>query len=102
MPFLREIYQAQAYTALTVNTTVISLPSSSVNPTGAKIIGILITAQGGTVSYTINGTTPTTTIGHQILAGDVLEIWESNNVKKFAAVRQGATNGTLKVTLFGA
>ena len=63
---------------------------------------MLITLEGGTVNYTLNGTTPSTTIGHQIFAGDVLEIWESNNVKKFAAIRDGVTNGTLKVTVFGA
>ena len=52
------------------------------------------------IRYTVDGTAPTTTVGHIANDGDILVITGQQNLTKFKAIRTGATSATLTVTYY--
>ena len=66
--------------------------TTNVNPAGVAHL-TLETAQ---IRYTLDGTAPTTTVGHLMNAGDILLIEGIANVAAFKAIRTGGTNGSLQ------
>ena len=61
----------------------------------------LITAETAQVRFTIDGTAPTTTVGHLLNPGDVLKLDSNADITAFRAIRTGATSGVLKATFSG-
>ena len=51
------------------------------------------------IRYTVDGTAPTTTVGHKLDVGDRL-ILEGNEVPQFKAIRTGGVSGALKYTMY--
>lgn len=52
---------------------------------------------GGNIRIQIDGTNPTTTVGHQIANG-TNGIWSNTFAKAVKAIREGATDGVLQIS----
>jgi hypothetical protein len=59
----------------------------------------LITINTNPVRWTIDGTTPTSTVGHPGAAGDIIMLDGINAIQNFKAIATGS-NSTLDVTYF--
>jgi hypothetical protein len=60
----------------------------------------LITVEGDSVHWTVDGTTPTATIGHLATAGSAITLEGYDTIRNFRAI-QTATAAVLHVTYFG-
>ncbi len=89
------------FETLTIADSVKTLTSSVYSPSGNTASRALITAEGGDFRYKVDGNNPTTTDGHLVEAGDVLEFDELVCIENFKAIRTGATSGKISVTYFG-
>ncbi len=58
----------------------------------------VITVEAAQISFTVDGTTPTSTVGHLADPGDVITLAGRGEVMQFLAIRTGGVSGTLKVT----
>ena len=58
----------------------------------------LIKVEDQPIRWTMDGTTPTTTVGHAAVAGDEIELISRDQVVKFRAIKSGATDAVLSVT----
>lgn len=108
MPAFPEQLRAYAFESITVNTTAVGCTSSKINQINSdgsrsQALSAYISCETATVRYTIDGTTVNaSTNGHALTANQAILLTEPNDIKRFSAVRTGSTNGTLKVTYFGA
>ena len=59
---------------------------------------ILITTETAPFRWTIDGTAPTTTVGHLANAGSVIELANMSAMKAFRAIRTTSTSAELHVT----
>lgn len=48
------------------------------------------------ISFTIDGTTPTASIGMLASEGDVVQLYNYTNIRNFRAIRTGANSATLR------
>lgn len=99
---LKEMYQAVSHESITVAGTALGFTAANLTRTGGQVVGALVSAETAQMRYCVDGTTATSTVGHLLEAGDVIEVFGANNLAKFSAIRTGGTSGTLKVTYFGA
>jgi hypothetical protein len=60
-----------------------------------------ITCETAEIRYTVDGTAPTTTVGHLLSPRDVLILDSNADIAAFRAIRTGATSGVLKATFSG-
>ncbi len=67
------------------------------NESATKALFVL---EGAQCRFTIDGTAPTTTVGHLIEVGDVVTIEGASDIANFKCIRTGATSGTGFVTYF--
>lgn len=86
---------------LTVATVAVALTV----PARARHALMTLSDGSGTIRWNASGTDPTTTAGHQLLAGDVMDLTEPLRdyrafLLAFKAIREGATSGTLEVTYY--
>lgn len=84
-----------AGTAIGYSTSVI--PVVTGNPDVLKASFIV---EGGPIRITLDGTTPTTSVGMLFQPGDFVTIEGEKDVKNFLAIRTTATSATLYVTYF--
>lgn len=90
----------EEYETLTVDATV-----GGKGFTAAKITGMtkaFITCETAQVRFTLDGTAPTTTIGHLLNPGDILRLDSAADLVAFRAIRTGATSGVLQGSFGGA
>ena len=88
---------AAVHESLTVDNTV-----GGVGFTGhAANIYALITCETAQVRFTVNGTAPTTTVGHLLNPGDTLKLDSNEDITAFRAIRTGSVSGVLKATFAG-
>jgi len=88
---------------VTVAATAIGFTASKLIPSSGIYKGMIAqevfcTLETAPIRYTVDGTTPTTAIGHLVNIGDTLELYNPNMVNKFRAIRTTGTNGSLKCT----
>ena len=57
-----------------------------------------MTLETGQIRWTIDGTAPTTTVGHLLEIGQTLTFNSRQQCRGFRAIRTGTTSGALKVT----
>jgi len=79
--------------AVTVDST-----AGGVGLTAATIAGTnraLLTVETAAIRYTVNGTAPTTAVGHLAQPGDVIKLESQDELTKFRAIRQGGVSGTI-------
>ena len=79
-----------AGTAIGITTTA----ADGILPTAAYI-----TVEDAAIRFTLDGTTPTATVGHLAQPGDAIELVDRAELTGFSAIRQGGTSGTIKVTV---
>lgn len=70
--------------------------AQSLSGYGAQIVRALITVEGSAARYNYDGSVPTTSIGHMVNSGDVIQILGVNNLNNFQIVSRGTT--TLMIT----
>lgn len=58
----------------------------------------LITSEGANFRYRIDGTDPTASVGHLVLAGAVMHLEGKSEITNFRAIRDDSTDITLSVT----
>ena len=61
----------------------------------------LITCETAQVRFTVDGTAPTTTVGHLLNPGDILKLDSNADIAAFRAIRTGETSGVIKATFSG-
>lgn len=86
---------------LTVDNTSggVSFPSSVVNPSGGtQAARVTCTLEDAAIRYTVDGTTPTTTVGMPWSVGETLTIQGNAAVGNLKAIRTTSTDGVLSCT----
>lgn len=97
--------QAFAHEALTVDGTTGGIPFTAATYQDAnwKTHGSAkmaqVSAETAQMRYTVDGTAPTSTVGHLLEVGDALIITGFGHIKAFRAIRTGSS-GALKVTYY--
>lgn len=99
VPVSSSQWQYLAFEQITVAATAIGITATVIQPGGSgtqpqATVGScrLETAQ---VRYTVNGTTPTTTVGTQLEIGDTVILNGTDILRLFRAIRTGGTSGVL-------
>jgi hypothetical protein len=77
------------------------LGSGSPAHTVATVIAeeALVTVETNSIRWTVDGTTPSTTVGHLAAAGDVIDLEGFDAIRKFQFTRASA-DGAIHVTYF--
>ena len=64
---------------------------------GRSVQRVLVTVEVAPIRFKIDGTAPTSTVGHLLDVGDVF-ICDGADVRKFLAIRTGSTSGVMQCT----
>ena len=82
------------FETVTVAGTAISLTAATyLNNSKAFIM-----VETAAVRYTVDGTTPTATVGHYLEPGDTLILGSRDQIVKFLAIRRDGVSATLSVS----
>ena len=93
-----------SFESMTVNTSVVSLTSSRLRPeagergAGSHASAAIVTIEGGTLRFRVDGGDPTSSEGHYIESGDVLELDTIGTLEQFRAVSGTTSIVTMQVT----
>lgn len=82
---------------VTVSSASIGLTTTKITPTGRapQMQVARCRLRGAEISFTTDGTTPTTTIGTLLEVGDILKIIGHDRLMKFRAIRTTGVDGQL-------
>lgn len=86
-----------SYESITVADTAIGLTTTKITDYTTLVICTLETAQ---IRFRVDGTNPISTEGHILDVGKTLELPVIDDIKKFKAIRTGASSGVLKCTYY--
>lgn len=87
--------------SITVSNTAIGFTAATRNPpTGNKPSQAVFTIETAQMRFTVDGTTPTTTVGFLVNIGDIVTINGEHDIKAFRAIRVGSTDATIQPTYF--
>jgi hypothetical protein len=94
-------FAAYDFETLTIDNTAAGVPftaskvikSSAATTSAVKATCTLETAQ---IRFRIDGTAPTTTVGHPLEIGESFELIGNENIAKFKGIRTGGTSGVLQ------
>ena len=88
-----------AFEQLTVANSVKTLTASKITPSGqAMATQAVCRLETAEIRYTVDTTTPTTTVGTLLEPGDTLTLNGHDVLSNFQAIRTGATSGVLACT----
>jgi len=89
-----------AYEQLTVTTAVqVLTPSKYAAAQGYESgASAFVSLNGGSVRYTYDGTTPTSSVGHVLQDGGVLTLVGQNQMALFKCIQTGSTGSEISVT----
>ncbi len=88
--------KAQEYESLTIDNT-----AGGIALTAAKYstcTKAFITVETAQIRWTIDGTAPTTTVGHLANAYDIIDLTSAEDLAAFRAIRVGSVSGTIHCT----
>lgn len=93
-------YKAQDRESITIADTAIGFTASKITPTTNKdvIRQAVCTVETAQIRFTVDGTTPTVSIGHPVEAGEAFTINGYDDIVAFRAIRTGGTSGLIQVT----
>ena len=93
--------KAVAFESVTVAGTAIG-PTATILVTtnGKPIVEMLGRLETGQVRFTLDGTTPTSSVGTLLEVGDMITVKGGANIAQFKAIRTTGTSGALKLTYF--
>ena len=93
---------AYAYESITVSSAAIGFTAAKIalaeSLYGRDVDHVVCTVETNPLRYTVDGTTPTSTVGHLMADKDVFVI-DKDDVPKFKAIRTGS-DATLKCTFY--
>jgi len=93
------------FATLTVADSSVGLADASPAYTaGANVLGFVATLETAEIRWRPDGTAPTSSEGHILSVGQVLQFTDKNYtdlVKNIRFIRTGGTSGKLKITYFG-
>lgn len=75
-------------------------PTTSTSETGRQARRAMITVETAAARYTLDGTAPTTALGHLLAIGQIVFIDGINNIRRFRAIRTTGSSADLRVTYF--
>lgn len=84
----------QAYSSLTVSSTAVQLPAAL---RGSKIDFVSITVETDQVRFRIDGSAPTSSEGHLLEAGDILELHDAAEISSAQFIRV-TNDATLRIS----
>jgi CO dehydrogenase/acetyl-CoA synthase alpha subunit len=87
---------ASEYEALTIDNTAGGIACTAAKYTGCR--RAFMTLETAQIRFTIDGTAPTTTVGHILDIGDILKLDSAEDIAAFRAIRTGGTSGSLRCT----
>lgn len=82
------------FESITVSTVAVSLTEA----TYGGCSHALITVEGATVRFRLDGTAPTAAIGHEAFADDTIELESPDELQKFRAIRRDSIDATLRAS----
>jgi hypothetical protein len=93
-------YYPKDYEAITAN-AVVALTAATYNAAanGAKECRAFITLETNQIRYTLDGTTPSSTVGHLLNPDESLVLENMSQIRGFQAIKV-ANDASLKVTYF--
>jgi len=91
-------YVPGGFEQITVSNSVKTLTESKYVKDNFYAKKALITIESAQVRWTIDGTTPTSSIGHLNNPFDSITLIGTANIKGFKIIRAGATNAKISVT----
>jgi hypothetical protein len=92
------VYTGFGYESLTVSTAVVPLTASEYISGDKKAQVAHITVESNPINYTYEGTTPSSTVGHNLPAGSTLTLTGHANIVAFRMIRSGGADATVKIT----
>lgn len=87
---------AIGFESITVSTTAIGCTTA----TAAGAIQALVTVEDQAIRYRVDGTNPTSSVGHEALDYDVITLQSPDEIAKFKAIRRDSSDAILRVTYF--
>ena len=84
------------FEAVTVAGTAIGITASTMIANSENYA--VLTLETATIRFTTDGTTPTSTVGHLVDPGDVIELDTASEVNAFRAIRTTGSSATLQVS----
>lgn len=88
--------------SLVVSTVSIGLTAGTVEQAAGNAAIASITVEGDSIRFWLDGTAPTSGVGHEVAADGGFIICGLNSIKNFRAIRSGAGDATLRVSYFRA
>lgn len=91
---------------LTVSTSAVGGTTSFIdnhnrlNGSQTKASAAIIQALTNNILYTLDGSTPSTSNGKRLIAGDALPLAGYSKVKQFRAVREGGADATIHIDYY--
>ncbi len=85
------------FETITVADTAIGFTASKLNAS-PKPKRVFITVESAPLRYRMDGTAPTSTVGHNMVPSQSLTLEGISQLNNFKAIRTGATSATLQVT----
>lgn len=86
-------------TTLNVTGTVQYLPSSVRDEASLK--KVIITVEGGDCRFWVDGTAPTSTVGHLFKPGNTVPVEGINDCRRFQIIRDSSNSGTTTAFITG-
>lgn len=87
-----------AFEQITVAATAIGFTATSITPQGPPATTAVCRLETAQLRYTVNGTTPTTTVGTLWEVGEMVQFNGHDILVNFRAIRTGGTSGQLDCT----
>jgi hypothetical protein len=88
-----------AHETLTVSNTALGFTSGLINQGGGQATFALVTVAVDNVRFWSDGTAPTATVGHIVVAGTPVSVCGFDNIKNFKMIRV-TTDATVSVSYF--
>ena len=92
--------RSYAHEAITVADTAIGFTAAKLKDTKVLDKGVsrvVCTVETAQIRFTVDGTTPTSSVGHIANVGDVIEV-DGVDAPKFLAIRSGGSSGAIMAT----
>lgn len=88
-----------AFEQVTVANTAIGFTAGKINPAGQNQATLAVCRlETAEIRYTLDGTTPTSSVGTLMEIGDMLAVQGNDVLRKFSAIRTGGSSGQLDCT----
>lgn len=94
---------ARAYgtESITVSNTAIGFTDATINPQRRiKPIKAVFVVETAAIRFTVDGSTPTSTVGFLAEIGDIVTINGEHDIEKFKAIRTGTADATIQPIYF--